>query len=495
MKKKTTIIIVISIVILFAINSYVTKNILTAKDDKLFTLIKNLIPENGKNFIKKNIFHIAWLKFQIQDREAIISDHEEDLKLRYKQIGELQDLLLKKGIQFQKGSTDIKKSNNNQSYELTTFSTEDLIVSKFMSAKGTSYIDMDDNNFYLVSATGRFFFTNLDNLNNKNFSMNHIETNIKSFISERFLTFSKAGIKDILVKNDKIFVSYTRELKDDCFITGLLVADINNENLSFDHAYKPNTCVNFENSYGEFNFHHSGGRIFYYNNDEVILTSGEYRFRPKAQEKDNQLGKILLINFNDGSSKIISLGHRNPQGLYYDSDYNIIVSTEHGPMDGDELNIIKNAIGSNKIKNYGWPISSYGEHYGVSSERRKTKKYKIKYEAAPLNKSHKDFGFEEPIKYWVPGIQPSQIVKVSSNFDDLNENQHTYYFGSMGKNLIEGDLSLHKVVFDIDYNKIISEDILPLDERIRDVIYDSNNGRILMFMETSAKIGLLTKSN
>jgi len=37
------------------------------------------------------------------------------------------------------------------------------------------------------------------------------------------------------------------------------------------------------------------------------------------------------------------------------------LSTEHGPKGGDEININHNPI--LKIKNFGWPISSYGEHY------------------------------------------------------------------------------------------------------------------------------------
>ena len=49
---------------------------------------------------------------------------------------------------------------------------------------------------------------------------------------------------------------------------------------------------------------------------------------------------------------MISLGHRNPQGLYYDSNENVIFSTEHGPFGGDEINV--NASPEDKIKNYGW---------------------------------------------------------------------------------------------------------------------------------------------
>ena len=42
---------------------------------------------------------------------------------------------------------------------------------------------------------------------------------------------------------------------------------------------------------------------------------------------------------------------------FYDNESDIIISTEHGPYGGDEIN--KLSYG----KNYGWPVSSYGENY------------------------------------------------------------------------------------------------------------------------------------
>ena len=54
-----------------------------------------------------------------------------------------------------------------------------------------------------------------------------------------------------------------------------------------------------------------------------------------------------------------------PQGLYFDKENNIIIETEHGPMGGDEINLIDlDQINKDKIFNYGWPIVSAGEHYG-----------------------------------------------------------------------------------------------------------------------------------
>ena len=56
-------------------------------------------------------------------------------------------------------------------------------------------------------------------------------------------------------------------------------------------------------------------------------------------------GKILKINKNNGEYSIVSKGHRNIQGMYFDDKNKIILSTEHGPKGGDEVNINKNIDG------------------------------------------------------------------------------------------------------------------------------------------------------
>ena len=81
------------------------------------------------------------------------------------------------------------------------------------------------------------------------------------------------------------------------------------------------------------------------------------------------------------------MGHRNPQGLYFDIENNFILETEHGPKGGDEINLIEVDRGNeNKIQNFGWAISSAGEHYRGKIEANK------KYEKYPLYKSHLEHG-------------------------------------------------------------------------------------------------------
>ena len=67
---------------------------------------------------------------------------------------------------------------------------------------------------------------------------------------------------------------------------------------------------------------------------------GDYRNRHLAQIKESINGKIIKVDINTSAYEIISMGHRNPQGLYFDKEKNFILSTEHGPK-GDEINLIE----------------------------------------------------------------------------------------------------------------------------------------------------------
>lgn len=55
-------------------------------------------------------------------------------------------------------------------------------------------------------------------------------------------------------------------------------------------------------------------------------------------------------------ASIWSYGHRNPQGLAFDTEGRLW-DTEHGPRGGDEINLVQ------KGRNFGWPLVSFGMNY------------------------------------------------------------------------------------------------------------------------------------
>ncbi len=101
---------------------------------------------------------------------------------------------------------------------------------------------------------------------------------------------------------------------------------------------------------------HNGGRIVVGPDGRLWIGTGDAGDTLLSQRRESLNGKILRINL-DGSvpadnpfpgSPIWSLGHRNVQGLAFDSAGRLW-ATEFGQNTWDELNLIE------KGRNYGWP--------------------------------------------------------------------------------------------------------------------------------------------
>jgi glucose/arabinose dehydrogenase len=102
---------------------------------------------------------------------------------------------------------------------------------------------------------------------------------------------------------------------------------------------------------------HDGGRIAFGPDGKLYAGVGDAGNIANAQSRSSRNGKILRIN-PDGSipsdnpfrgSPIWTLGHRNVQGLAWDSAGRLW-ATEFGRDTWDEINVIR------KGRNYGWPI-------------------------------------------------------------------------------------------------------------------------------------------
>ena len=94
---------------------------------------------------------------------------------------------------------------------------------------------------------------------------------------------------------------------------------MNTSFLNFTDFFIDKKCVNWENEYGKFNAAQSGGKIISYDDKKNLIVSiGEYRYRNHAQDKSNIFGKIIKIDIDTKEYKILSMGHRNVHGMYYD---------------------------------------------------------------------------------------------------------------------------------------------------------------------------------
>ncbi|MEI7025921.1 PQQ-dependent sugar dehydrogenase [Paenibacillus sp. y28] len=106
---------------------------------------------------------------------------------------------------------------------------------------------------------------------------------------------------------------------------------------------------------------HNGGRLAIGPDRQLYITTGDAGKEQLAQDLSSTAGKILRMTL-DGqipadnpfpNSLVYSYGHRNPQGLAWNSK-GALYSSEHGPSGTpgghDEMNRIEPG------KNYGWPV-------------------------------------------------------------------------------------------------------------------------------------------
>lgn len=214
---------------------------------------------------------------------------------------------------------------------------------------------------------------------------------------------------------------------------------------------------------------HFGSRIAFDGKGYVFISSGERGTMENAQNLQNHLGKILrlhedgkvptdnpFINTQGAKPEIWSYGHRNPQGLIYDKENNLLIDHEHGPRGGDEINIVQ------KGKNYGWPVITYG----------------INYDGSPITKITSKEGMEQPVWYYVPSIAPCGMAKVTSD----------KYPGWKG-NLLIGALALQHISrVDIKGGKYVTHEKLLQDFARFRAIAQSPDGYIYAATESPGKL-------
>ncbi|MGB8070418.1 MAG: PQQ-dependent sugar dehydrogenase [Pseudolabrys sp.] len=285
---------------------------------------------------------------------------------------------------------------------------------------------------------------------------------------------SQAGLMDILLARDfaqsrTIFVCYAEAAEGGGRIAVLRARLIEDESPRLDDV-----TVIFRQKGPVSRGLNIGCRMVQAQDDNLFVTLGDH-FGPKelAQKLDNHIGKIVRIT-PDGAApvdnpfignrgalpEIWAYGLRNAQGLAFNPADGKLWEQEHGPMGGDEINIIE------KAQNYGWPRVSYG----------------VNYDGTPVGSGKATMeGVTDPIWHWTPSIAPSGIAFYTGNLIPG-------WKGSMLNGALKFELLSR---LELKGNKILKEERLlqSMRERIRDVrqgpdgavylLTDNASGRIL----------------
>ena len=243
-----------------------------------------------------------------------------------------------------------------------------------------------------------------------------------------------------------------------------------------------------------------GGRITH-SEKNVFLSIGEQRYDPSGFPKtdvvsvseigntDSVFGKVLEFTPDGKEYRIFASGLRNAQGLYFSNNDEELFESEHGPLGGDEVNLL------NYGKHYGWPFRTFGKPYGIDNgnirdiNRSVNPATSIDLELAKFGaKSGNHSDYAPPLISWIhsgtSGIGAGQLIKIQkkSKFKDWH-----------GDILISHmrDFSLHRLV--LRENTVVLDERIQLGFRVRDfiltdqgyLVMSTDEGRLLIYRTNS----------
>ncbi|QVW25961.1 sorbosone dehydrogenase family protein [Pseudomonas hormoni] len=199
---------------------------------------------------------------------------------------------------------------------------------------------------------------------------------------------------------------------------------------------------------------HFGSRLVFDRDGYLFITLGENNDRPTAQDLDKLQGKVVRI-YPDGKvpddnpfvgqsgvrPEIWSYGQRNPQGAALNPWTGVLWENEHGPLGGDEVNIIERG------KNYGWPLATHGINYSG--------------QPIPEAKGKTAEGTVPPRHVWEksPGLSGMAFYDA----DRFKPWQHNVFIGAL--------VTQELIRLQFDGDRVVHEERLmgELNKRIRDV--------------------------
>jgi glucose/arabinose dehydrogenase len=266
------------------------------------------------------------------------------------------------------------------------------------------------------------------------------------------------GLLDVLLhpdfaQNRTLYLSYAKSIEDGFSTTALARARFDGRQLTaVEDIFIANT-----RSESATNF---GGRMVFGVDGKLYLTVGERQEQNRAQDPMDHGGKVLRLN-DDGTApgdnpfvdnpeylpEIYTLGHRSPQGLAVNPATGEIWEHEHGPLGGDEINVL--VAGAN----YGWPLVSYGLDYN-GTQITETGLTTLE-------------GMAGPLIFWVPSIAPSGLSFYSG--DVFAAWQGNALVGSLMRGRVRGSGHFQRLTFENERAITREPILLELRQRIRDV--------------------------
>ena len=278
--------------------SYFSYKIISDQYDKqnsFILKIKEIVPNKIKNNLRNSIYELRAF-------------------LNKKKIEKLQKDKLDQGLNGNLiQSKNVKSQSKSKNYLVREFFLPfkrlDLTYGwrALENSKRAHYLDIADDKTIVVSGEGEFIFFDTKNLNSKSLNQTRINSNLDELISNN--NYTLIGLRDLLVDDNKIYISVILKDFNEKYSISILSSDISFEELKFEFFFETKLNVN-NYSIG------TGGRIVSYKDNKLLFSIGHFSVLDQIQDKNNLAGKIISIDKTKKNYDLISLGHRNQQGLF-----------------------------------------------------------------------------------------------------------------------------------------------------------------------------------
>ena len=212
---------------------------------------------------------------------------------------------------------------------------------------------------------------------------------------------------------------------------------------------------------------HFGSRLAFDAQGFLYVSIGERTDMDEAQDLSNHQGTIVrlhddgtvpgdnpFVDDEDARPEIWAYGLRNVQGMDFHPGTGALWASDHGPLEGDEINVIRSG------RNYGWPEITYGRDYDGSVISEDTERE----------------GMEQPVHYWEEDAPATAGLAVyqGSAFPDWAGS--VFVGGLAGRRLVRLEVSGEQVV---DEEALLTS----REERIRDVTVGPD-GLVYLLLDT-----------
>jgi len=469
---KKTIIVLFSIILFILIGSV----FIGRTDNRLILRIKNIFPQNVKNFIGDKIFFVFKQQNQINQLKKINFILEDKISLMEMNAYKIQKIQTNLAYNSENKTYNLSflesleiKSDDNSKYRISKYFFPSISW-QLNNKKPGGYLFEYENKIFTLTGNGEIGYLNINEINHENnLILNKIDSNITELVDDPTIySRHRYGFRGIKIKDDKIYLSYQKKVKKNCYNISIISADLNFSKLLFDDFFSFQECsLKMSN--------HTGGKMIPYDQDSFLFTVGDTQMFSSVQDDKSLFGKLIKINYSSKKFDLIAKGMRDTQGAFFYKKSRVLVMTEHGPQGGDEINTLQEAEFNNYV-NYGWPVASYGKvKYNVIEE--------LKYE------NHAENGFKEPA-YWYKknSIAPSNIINVDGF---IQNSEGDFFVSAMGNTPAPGRRSLHHIKFNDDFSKAEVIRIIPVNERVRDILYVKKINKIVMILENTPLIAFL----